>query len=82
MRRSSTRSRAAPRRPAGGATTTCWSSPIAATAIEAAIERARPGDIVLLAGKGHEQAIIGPDGPRPWDERAEAEAALHRAGFG
>jgi UDP-N-acetylmuramoyl-L-alanyl-D-glutamate--2,6-diaminopimelate ligase len=51
-------------------------------AIEAAFERARPGDIVLLAGKGHEQAIIGPDGPRPWDERAEAEAALRRAGFG
>jgi UDP-N-acetylmuramoyl-L-alanyl-D-glutamate--2,6-diaminopimelate ligase len=51
-------------------------------AIEAAIERARPGDIVLLAGKGHEQAIIGPDGPRPWNEREEAEAALHRAGYG
>ena len=51
-------------------------------AIEAAIERARPGDIVLLAGKGHEQAILGPDGPRPWDERAEAEGALNRAGYG
>ena len=51
-------------------------------AIEAAIERARPGDIVLLAGKGHEQAIIGLDGPRPWDERAEAEAALRGAGYG
>lgn len=51
-------------------------------AIEAAIERARPGDIILLAGKGHEQAIIGPDGPRPWDERSEAEAALRRAGYG
>ena len=52
-------------------------------AIEAAIERAPgPGDIVLLAGKGHEQAIIGPDGPVPWNERAEAEAALHRAGYG
>jgi UDP-N-acetylmuramoyl-L-alanyl-D-glutamate--2,6-diaminopimelate ligase len=50
-------------------------------AIEAAIERARPGDIVLLAGKGHEQAILGPDGPRPWDERAEAEAALRGAGY-
>jgi UDP-N-acetylmuramyl tripeptide synthase len=43
---------------------------------------ATQGDIVLLAGKGHEQAIIGPDGPQPWDERAEAEAALRRAGFG
>ena len=52
------------------------------TAIEAALERARPGDIVLLAGKGHEQAIIGPDGPVPWNERDEAEAALHRAGYG
>jgi UDP-N-acetylmuramoyl-L-alanyl-D-glutamate--2,6-diaminopimelate ligase len=51
-------------------------------AIEAAVERARPGDIVLLAGKGHEQAIIGPDGPQPWDEREEAVAALHRAGYG
>jgi UDP-N-acetylmuramoyl-L-alanyl-D-glutamate--2,6-diaminopimelate ligase len=51
------------------------------TAIEAAIERARPADIVLLAGKGHERSIIGPDGPRPWDERAEAERALRRAGF-
>jgi len=50
-------------------------------AIDAAIERARPGDIVLLAGKGHEQAIIGPDGPVPWDERAEAAAALDRAGY-
>jgi len=52
------------------------------TAIEAAIERARPGDIVLLAGKGHERAIIGPDGPVPWNERDEAVAALHRAGYG
>ena len=51
-------------------------------AIDAAVERARPGDIVLLAGKGHEQAIIGPDGPVPWDERDEALAALHRAGYG
>ena len=51
-------------------------------AIEAAIERARPGDIVLLAGKGHEHEILGPDGPMPWNERAEAEEALRRAGYG
>ncbi len=51
-------------------------------AIDAAFERARPGDVVLLAGKGHERSIIGPDGPRPWNERAEAEDALRRAGFG
>jgi UDP-N-acetylmuramoyl-L-alanyl-D-glutamate--2,6-diaminopimelate ligase len=52
------------------------------SAIEAAIERARAADIVLLAGKGHERSIIGPHGPQPWDERSEAERALHRAGFG
>jgi UDP-N-acetylmuramoyl-L-alanyl-D-glutamate--2,6-diaminopimelate ligase len=49
-------------------------------AIEAAFERARPGDIVLLAGKGHEQSIIGPDGPVAYDERATALAALARLG--
>ena len=50
-------------------------------AIETAFDRARPGDIVLLAGKGHEQSIIGPDGPVAYDERAAAEAALARLGF-
>ena len=51
-------------------------------AIEAAFERARPGDIVLLAGKGHEQTIIGPDGAVPYDEAATARAALARLGYG
>jgi UDP-N-acetylmuramoyl-L-alanyl-D-glutamate--2,6-diaminopimelate ligase len=51
-------------------------------AIATAFERAAPGDTVLLAGKGHERSIIGPDGPVPWDERAEAEAALRALGFG
>ena len=50
-------------------------------AIGAAIERARPGDVVLLAGKGHERSIIGPDGPTPWDERAAALGALAERGF-
>jgi UDP-N-acetylmuramoyl-L-alanyl-D-glutamate--2,6-diaminopimelate ligase len=50
-------------------------------AVEAAFERARPGDIVLLAGKGHEQSIIGPDGPVAYDERATALAAIARLGF-
>ena len=51
-------------------------------AIAAAFEAARPGDIVLLAGKGHERSIIGPDGERPWDERAVAEELLREASFG
>jgi UDP-N-acetylmuramoyl-L-alanyl-D-glutamate--2,6-diaminopimelate ligase len=51
-------------------------------AIEAAIEQARPGDVVILAGKGHERSILGEAGPMPWNERDEAEAALKRAGYG
>jgi UDP-N-acetylmuramoyl-L-alanyl-D-glutamate--2,6-diaminopimelate ligase len=50
-------------------------------AIAAAFERARPGDVVLLAGKGHEQSIIMVDGPVAWDEHSEAVAALRSMGF-
>ena len=49
-------------------------------AIAAAFEAARPGDIVLLAGKGHEQSIIGPNGEEPWNERAVAEEVLDAMG--
>jgi len=51
-------------------------------AIEAAFERARPGDIVLLAGKGHEHSIIGPNGPQPWNEAAVARELLLALGHG
>jgi UDP-N-acetylmuramoyl-L-alanyl-D-glutamate--2,6-diaminopimelate ligase len=50
-------------------------------AIEAAFRQARPGDVVLLAGKGHEQSIIMNDGPHAWDEKSEAVAALARMGY-
>ncbi len=49
-------------------------------AIAAAFEAARPGDIVLLAGKGHERSIIGPAGERAWNERAIAEELLAEMG--
>jgi UDP-N-acetylmuramoyl-L-alanyl-D-glutamate--2,6-diaminopimelate ligase len=52
------------------------------TAIATAFEAARPGDIVLLAGKGHERSIIGPDGEQPWDERATALDLLAGLGYG
>ena len=45
-------------------------------AIRRAIELARPGDCVLLAGKGHERTMRMATGSEPWDERAEAEAAI------
>ena len=50
-------------------------------AILHAFQMASAGDVVLLLGKGHEGSIIGPAGPMPWDERAEAEKALHALGF-
>ena len=47
-----------------------------ATAIERAVLEARPGDSVLLAGKGHEPyQIIGSE-KRPFDDRVEARRAL------
>ena len=51
-------------------------------AIETAFGRAVPGDVVLLAGKGHEQTIITKAGPQPWDERSEVVKALGRLGYG
>jgi UDP-N-acetylmuramoyl-L-alanyl-D-glutamate--2,6-diaminopimelate ligase len=55
--------------------------PERAAAIAAAMERARPGDIVLLAGKGHEGSIIGPDGPQPWNEQKAALDTLAALGY-
>jgi UDP-N-acetylmuramoyl-L-alanyl-D-glutamate--2,6-diaminopimelate ligase len=47
-------------------------------AIERAIVAAAPGDVILLAGKGHEPyQIIGPD-KRVFDDRDEARRALEK----
>jgi len=53
-------------------------------AIEVAIREAKPGDIVLLAGKGHEKVQIFADGTVPFDDVAEAERVLQelRSGAG
>jgi UDP-N-acetylmuramoyl-L-alanyl-D-glutamate--2,6-diaminopimelate ligase len=55
-------------------------------AIAAALGRARPGDTVLLAGKGHERSIIGATRGRlttvAWDEREVARTALRDLGYG
>src|ERR1700676_3828405 len=50
-------------------------------AIALAIAQARPGDIVLLAGKGHEKAQVTRDGPHPFDDVEVAREALRAAGF-
>ncbi len=50
-------------------------------AIGAAFERARPGDIVLLAGKGHEPTILYADHAIRWDEAAVARETLAAMGW-
>jgi UDP-N-acetylmuramoyl-L-alanyl-D-glutamate--2,6-diaminopimelate ligase len=45
-------------------------------AIGAAFDAARPGDTVLLAGKGHEHCIIVGREMLPWDEREVARELL------
>jgi len=50
-------------------------------AIALAIGEARPGDIVLLAGKGHEKVQVTREGSRPFDDAQVAREALRHAGF-
>jgi UDP-N-acetylmuramoyl-L-alanyl-D-glutamate--2,6-diaminopimelate ligase len=45
-------------------------------AIAEAFRRANPGDVVLLAGKGHETWNMGPNGPEPWSDREAATSLL------
>src|SRR5262249_52703278 len=51
------------------------------TAIQLAISDARPGDIVLIAGKGHEQAQIVGTQEIPFDDRQVAAEALRASGY-
>jgi UDP-N-acetylmuramoyl-L-alanyl-D-glutamate--2,6-diaminopimelate ligase len=50
-------------------------------AIALALNEARPEDIVLLAGKGHEKVQITRDGSHPFDDVEVAREALRAAGF-
>jgi UDP-N-acetylmuramoyl-L-alanyl-D-glutamate--2,6-diaminopimelate ligase len=45
-------------------------------AIADALQLARSGDVVLIAGKGHETYQDGAAGKRPFDDLAVAHAAL------
>jgi UDP-N-acetylmuramoyl-L-alanyl-D-glutamate--2,6-diaminopimelate ligase len=51
-------------------------------AIRKAIETAGPGDVVILAGKGHETYQILKDGPIPFDDREVARRVLRSFGYG
>jgi UDP-N-acetylmuramoyl-L-alanyl-D-glutamate--2,6-diaminopimelate ligase len=50
-------------------------------AIRHALESARPGDIVLLAGKGHEPTLATARGPQKWNEAEVAREALRDLGY-
>jgi len=51
------------------------------TAIAIAIREAAPGDIVLLAGKGHEKVQVLRGGSVPFDDVEVARQALREAGY-
>ena len=50
-------------------------------ALAMALEEARPGDVVLLAGKGHETYQVLRDGTIEFDDRERARAILRRKGY-
>jgi len=50
-------------------------------AIALALAEARPGDIVLLAGKGHEKVQVTREGTVPFDDLEVAREALRAVGF-
>ena len=55
--------------------------PDRAIAIRRAIEEARSGDLVLLAGKGHETYQILKDKTIAFDDRQVARDVLHKFGY-
>jgi UDP-N-acetylmuramoyl-L-alanyl-D-glutamate--2,6-diaminopimelate ligase len=52
------------------------------SAIAAAVAAARPGDTLLLAGKGHEHNMLTASGSIWWDEAEVARQELRAAGYG
>mgnify|MGYP001229411586 CR=1 FL=1 len=52
--------------------------PDRAAAIELAVDRARRGDVLVVAGKGHEQGQYAAGEMRPFDDREVVRAALRR----
>jgi len=55
---------------------TFWRIPDRGEAIKFALQLARPGDIVISCGKGHEQSMCFGAKEHPWDDRTAMRAAL------
>jgi UDP-N-acetylmuramoyl-L-alanyl-D-glutamate--2,6-diaminopimelate ligase len=52
--------------------------PDRAEAIQFAVDLARPGDVVIACGKGHEQSMCYGETETPWSEHEALRAALRR----
>ena len=52
-----------------------------AEAIEMAVSIARPGDVVILCGKGHERSMCYGEVEHPWSDQNTARQALQRLGY-
>ncbi len=53
-----------------------WRVPDRGEALRFAVRLARPGDILLACGKGHEQSMCFGEVEYPWDDRTALRAAL------
>ncbi|MGA9884461.1 MAG: cyanophycin synthetase, partial [Candidatus Acidiferrales bacterium] len=51
-------------------------------AIAVALDAGQPGDIVILAGKGHEAYQVLRNGSIEFDDREKARSILRRKGYG
>jgi UDP-N-acetylmuramoyl-L-alanyl-D-glutamate--2,6-diaminopimelate ligase len=61
---------------------TFWRVPDRGEAIRRACAVARPADVVIVCGKGHEQSMCFGDVEYPWDDRAALRAALAGERYG
>lgn len=57
---------------------TFWRVPDRGRALEFALELARPGDLVMACGKGHEQSMCFGTTEYAWDDRTAMRAALSK----
>ena len=55
---------------------TFWRVPDRGAAIRFAVHLARPGDVVIVMGKGHEKSMCFGETEYPWDDRLAMRAAL------
>ena len=62
--------------PGGVKAMTFWRVPDRGEALRFAVRLARPGDILLACGKGHEQSMCFGEIEYPWDDRTALRAAL------